>query len=77
MCGGAYSNPQQKYTDAKTVQLRAPMRPNPRAPIRNQGLPCVETFVATTLETFSQELEVLLSVMCAGFNPQRSNKLDS
>ncbi len=67
MCGGAYSNPWQKYTDAKTVQLRAPMPPNPQPPIRNQGLPCVETFVATLLKTFSQELEVLLSVMLHGF----------
>ena len=37
VCGGAYSNPRQKYTDAKTVQLRAPMPPNPRGPDKEAG----------------------------------------
>lgn len=30
VCGGACGNPWQKYTEAKTVQLLAPLLPNPR-----------------------------------------------
>lgn len=29
---GVCGNPWQKYTEAKTVQLRAPLLPNPQAP---------------------------------------------
>lgn len=65
---GVCGNPWQKYTEAKTVQLRAPLLPNPQALIRNQGLKCAETFAATLLKTFSLEVRsTFLSCDVYGF----------
>lgn len=68
--------PGRKAQTPKTVQLRAPVPTNPGGPIRERGLPRVETFVATLLKTFPRESEVLLSVMGTAGNPPRGNKLD-
>lgn len=65
---GPYSNPWQEYTGCKTVQLRAPMPPNPRweggggggwgCDKEAGGLARAETFVAILWKTFfSQEFE--------------------
>lgn len=52
VCGGARSNPRQKYTDAETVQLRAPLRPNPQAPDKEPGITVCRNIGRNIVENF-------------------------